>query len=214
MVYREATEWLFAQRRQGKRGLGRVKALLERLGHPEEAFSAVHVLGTNGKGSVVAYLEAAFRAMGLAYGAYTSPHLQDFRERIRTHLGRIPEEEVVAFVAWAMGEAWPEPPGFFDLATAMAFHHFQRKGVALAAVEAGVGGGEGRHQHPPPGGPHRAHQRGRGPPGGLGGEPRGRGPGKGRGLPPRGSGGHGGQGDRAAGGRGGGPHPGKPPVRP
>ncbi len=140
MVYREATEWLFAQRRQGERGLGRVKALLERLGHPEEAFSAVHVLGTNGKGSVVAYLEAAFRAMGLAYGAYTSPHLQDFRERIRTHLGRIPEEEVVEFVAWAMGEAWPEPPGFFDLATAMAFHHFQRKGVALAAVEAGVGG--------------------------------------------------------------------------
>ena len=140
MVYREATEWLFAQHRQGKRGLGRVKALLERLGHPEEAFSAVHVLGTNGKGSVVAYLEAAFRAMGLAYGAYTSPHLQDFRERIRTHLGGIPEEEVVEFVAWAMGEAWPEPPGFFDLATAMAFHHFQRKGVALAAVEAGVGG--------------------------------------------------------------------------
>ncbi|MDM7323924.1 MAG: bifunctional folylpolyglutamate synthase/dihydrofolate synthase, partial [Thermus sp.] len=137
MTYPEATAWLFAQRRQGARGLGRVRALLERLGHPEGSFQAVHVLGTNGKGSVVAYLEGAFRAQGLAYGAYTSPHLLDFRERIRTHLGLIPEEEVVAFVEWAMGEVWPEPPGFFDLATAMAFHHFQKKGVALAAVEAG-----------------------------------------------------------------------------
>ncbi|MFN4232970.1 bifunctional folylpolyglutamate synthase/dihydrofolate synthase [Thermus sp.] len=140
MTYREATGWLFAQRRQGGRGLSRVKALLERLGHPEEAFGAVHVLGTNGKGSVVAYLEAAFRAAGLPYGAYTSPHLLDFRERIRTHGGWILEEEVVEFVAWARGEAWPEPPGFFDLATALAFLHFRRKGVALAAVEAGVGG--------------------------------------------------------------------------
>ncbi|WP_341474670.1 bifunctional folylpolyglutamate synthase/dihydrofolate synthase [Thermus thalpophilus] len=140
MDYREALDWLYARRRQGERGVGRVLALLERLGHPERAFQAVHVLGTNGKGSVVAYLEAAFRARGLAHGAYTSPHLLDFRERIRTHLGLIPEEEVVGFVTWARGEAWPEPPGFFDLATALAFHHFRERGVALAAVEAGVGG--------------------------------------------------------------------------
>ncbi|WP_105317382.1 bifunctional folylpolyglutamate synthase/dihydrofolate synthase [Thermus tenuipuniceus] len=140
MTYREATGWLFAQRRQGARGTGRVRTLLERLGHPEEGFAAVHVLGTNGKGSVVAYLEAAFRAAGLPYGAYTSPHLLDFRERIRTHQGLIPEEEVVRFVAWAQGQSWPEPPGFFDLATALAFGHFRERGVALAAVEAGVGG--------------------------------------------------------------------------
>lgn len=140
MGYREALDWLFAQRRQGARGLGRVRALLERLGHPEESFQAVHVLGTNGKGSVVAYLEAAFRARGLAYGAYTSPHLLDFRERIRTHRGFIPEAAVARFVAWAQGQSWPEPPGFFDLATALAFHHFREEGVALAAVEAGVGG--------------------------------------------------------------------------
>ncbi|MFM9420950.1 bifunctional folylpolyglutamate synthase/dihydrofolate synthase [Thermus scotoductus] len=140
MTYREATGWLFAQRRQGERGLSRIRTLLERLGHPEEAFQAVHVLGTNGKGSVVAYLEAAFRAAGLPYGAYTSPHLMDFRERIRTHRGWILEKEVVEFVVWARGEAWPEPPGFFDLATALAFQHFQKRGVAFAAVEAGVGG--------------------------------------------------------------------------
>jgi dihydrofolate synthase/folylpolyglutamate synthase len=140
MTYREALGWLYARRREGGRGTHRVRALLARLGHPEGAFPAVHVLGTNGKGSVVAYLEAAFRARGLPYGAYTSPHLLDFRERIRTHLGQIPEREVVAFVEWAKEEAWEEPPGFFDLATALAFRHFKEVGVALAAVEAGVGG--------------------------------------------------------------------------
>jgi len=140
MTYREALGWLYGRRRQGPRGTERARALLARLGNPEEAFPAVHVLGTNGKGSVVAYLEAAFRARGLPYGAYTSPHLLDFRERIRTHLGQIPEREVVAFVEWAKEEAWEEPPGFFDLATALAFRHFKEAGVALAAVEAGVGG--------------------------------------------------------------------------
>jgi dihydrofolate synthase/folylpolyglutamate synthase len=140
MTYKEALGWLYARRREGGRGTHRVRALLARLGHPEGAFPAVHVLGTNGKGSVVAYLEAAFRARGLPYGAYTSPHLLDFRERIRTHLGQIPEREVVAFVEWAKEEAWEEPPGFFDLATALAFRHFKEAGVALAAVEAGVGG--------------------------------------------------------------------------
>jgi len=140
MTYPEALEWLYGRRRQGERGTGRVRALLARLGHPEEAFRAVHVLGTNGKGSVVAYLEAAFRAQGLPYGAYTSPHLLDFRERIRTHLGQIPEERVVAFAKWAREEAFPEPPGFFDLATALAFQHFKEVGVALAAVGAGGGG--------------------------------------------------------------------------
>jgi dihydrofolate synthase/folylpolyglutamate synthase len=137
MTYREALGWLYGRRREGGRGTHRVRALLARLGHPEGAFPAVHVLGTNGKGSVVAYLEAAFRARGLPYGAYTSPHLLDFRERIRTHLGQIPEREVVAFVEWAKEEAWGEPPGFFDLATALAFRHFKEVGVALAAVEAG-----------------------------------------------------------------------------
>ena len=140
MTYTEALAWLAARRRTGERGTHRVRALLARLGHPEAGFLAVHVLGTNGKGSVVAYLEAAFRAAGLAYGAYTSPHLVDFRERIRTHLGPVPREAVVRFVAWAREEAWEEPPGFFDLATALAFLHFRERGVALAAVEAGVGG--------------------------------------------------------------------------
>ena len=140
MTYEEALAWLYARRRTGERGTHRVRALLARLGHPEAGFLAVHVLGTNGKGSVVAYLEAAFRAAGLAYGAYTSPHLVDFRERIRTHLGPVPREAVVRFVAWAREEAWEEPPGFFDLATALAFLHFGGGGGPRAGGGAGGGG--------------------------------------------------------------------------
>lgn len=136
-----ALEWLFAQTRAGApRGLSRIRELLEALGHPEDSFDAVHVIGTNGKGSVVAYLEAAFRAAGERYGATTSPHLVDFRERIRTHQGSIGEAEVIAFVEWAQAQNWLEPMAFFDFTTAMAFSHFAQTQVSIAAVEAGVGG--------------------------------------------------------------------------
>ncbi|GEM85167.1 bifunctional folylpolyglutamate synthase/dihydrofolate synthase [Meiothermus hypogaeus] len=141
MTYPEAVEWLFAQSRAGApRGLSRIRELLQRLGHPEALFPAVHVIGTNGKGSVVAYLEAAFKAADEPCGATTSPHLIDFRERIRTHQGPIPEAEVVRFVEWARGQHFQEPVAFFDLTTALAFRHFASVGVRLAAVEAGVGG--------------------------------------------------------------------------
>ncbi len=141
MTYAEAVEWLFAQSRAGApRGLSRILELLQLLGYPQTAFPAVHVIGTNGKGSVVAYLEAAFRAAGERYGATTSPHLLDFRERIRTHLGPIPEAEVVRFVEWAQGQQFQEPVAFFDLTTALAFRYFASVGVGIAAVEAGVGG--------------------------------------------------------------------------
>lgn len=141
VTYPEAVEWLFAQTRAGApRGLSRIRELLERLGHPEAALPAVHVIGTNGKGSVVAYLEAAFKAAGEPYGATTSPHLLDFRERIRTHQGLIPQAEVIRFVQWAQGQQFQEPVAFFDLTTALAFQHFASLGIHIAAVEAGVGG--------------------------------------------------------------------------
>ncbi len=165
VTYEAALEWLFAQTRAGApRGLGRIQELLEALGHPEQAFDAIHVIGTNGKGGVVAYLEAgfksayelseqsagtnnasssleaAFQATAKPYGVTTSPHLVDFRERIRTQRGLISEAEVVAFVEWAKGRAWLEPMAFFDFATALAFKHFAQAKVQIAAVEAGVGG--------------------------------------------------------------------------
>ncbi|MDX2005380.1 MAG: bifunctional folylpolyglutamate synthase/dihydrofolate synthase [Meiothermus sp.] len=141
MTYHEALEWLFAQTRAGApRGLARIEELLERLGNPQELFDAVHVIGTNGKGGVVAYLEAAFHAAGLRYGATTSPHLVDFRERIRTHLGQVSESEVVEFVEWARGQTFREPMAFFDYTTGLAFRHFAQLEVEISAIEAGVGG--------------------------------------------------------------------------
>ncbi|RIH84836.1 Folylpolyglutamate synthase [Calidithermus terrae] len=141
MTYDEAVAWLFRQTRAGgPRGLERVRAVLERLGRPEGRFSAVHVVGTNGKGSVVAFLEAILRAAGKRYGATTSPHLVDFRERIRTYRGLIPREAVVEFVGWARRQSFPERVAFFDYSTALAFRHFAEAGVELAVVEAGVGG--------------------------------------------------------------------------
>ncbi len=117
-----------------------MQELMRLLGHPQACLPAVHVLGTNGKGSVVAYLEAAFKAAGERYGATTSPHLVDFRERIRTHLGLISEDEVARFVEWAQRQNFLKPVAFFDLTTALAFQHFTRVGVRIAAVEVGVGG--------------------------------------------------------------------------
>lgn len=141
MTYAEAVEWLFAQTRAGApRGLSRIQELLRLLGNPEASWPAVHVMGTNGKGSVVAYMEAAFKAAGKHYGVTTSPHLVDFRERISTHLGQIPEAEVVHFAEWAVGQHFQEPVAFFDLTTALAFQYFTSVGVCIAAVEAGVGG--------------------------------------------------------------------------
>lgn len=141
LTYAEATDWLFAQTRAGApRGLARISELLGRLGHPERGFPAVQVIGTNGKGSVVAYLEAAFKAAETRYGATTSPHLVEFRERIRTNDGQISEAEVTRFVEWAQHQHWDEHPAFFDLTTAMALQHFARHKVKIAAIEAGVGG--------------------------------------------------------------------------
>jgi len=141
VTYLEAVEWLFVQTRAGApRGLSRIQKLLEHLGRPEQNFPAIHVIGTNGKGGVVAYLEAAFKASGERYGATTSPHLVDFRERIRTYRGLISEAEVIHFAQWAKNKSFAEPIAFFDYTTAMAFEHFAQLGVKIAAVEAGVGG--------------------------------------------------------------------------
>lgn len=141
VTYTEATQWLFAQSRAGApRGPSRIQELMQLLGHPQASLPAVHVIGTNGKGSVVAYLEAAFIAAGERYGATTSPHLLDFRERIRTHQGLISEAEVVRFVEWGQSQSFLGPVAFFDLTTALAFQHFNSVGIRIAAVEVGVGG--------------------------------------------------------------------------
>ncbi len=139
--YSAAIEALFARTTSGiKPGLERTKALLEGLGSPHRRLSAVHVAGTNGKGSVVATAEALLRWKGLKVGRYTSPHLIDFRERITVDGKPITEEAVLDFL-----QRWT-PAGekigatFFELTTAMAFDWFVRQGIDIAVVETGLGG--------------------------------------------------------------------------
>lgn len=139
--YARALEYLFA-RTTGpfKFGLERTVALLEAMGSPQRAFPALHIAGTNGKGSSVATAEAILRAKGLRVGAYTSPHLVDFRERIVVDGAYIPAEEVTEFV-----ERWTptvEQIGatFFEATTALAFAHFARMEVDVALIETGLGG--------------------------------------------------------------------------
>jgi len=155
MTYAEATAYLYGLRRFGWRpGLGTIERLLELLGNPERDLPCLHIAGTNGKGSTAAMLAAICQAAGLRTGLYTSPHLASFTERIRVNGTPIGEAEIVALTArlkaLCAGQFAPEPieppagqlphPTFFELTTAMAFLHFQWKGVEAAVIEVGLGG--------------------------------------------------------------------------
>jgi dihydrofolate synthase/folylpolyglutamate synthase len=128
------------ERRHPKFDLDGTRALLAGLGHPETRFASVHVAGTNGKGSVCALVERVLRAAGLRTGLYTSPHLVEFRERIRVN-GRWPAEDALGERLDVI-EALPGAAHstFFEVATALAFDHFARERVDWAVVEVGLGG--------------------------------------------------------------------------
>ena len=134
--YGAAIEALFARTTSGiKPGLARTEALLEKLGDPHRQLSAVHVAGTNGKGSVVATAEALLRWKGFKVGRYTSPHLIDFRERITVDGKPISEEAVLDFLQRWIPEAEKIGATFFELTTAMAFDWFVKQSVDIAVVE-------------------------------------------------------------------------------
>ncbi len=139
MTYADALARLFALRRFGVRpGTEELTAALARLGNPERAFSAIHVAGTNGKGSTAAICEAILRADGRRTGLYTSPHLARLTERIRIDGDELGEAETAALADEVL-EAGPTLT-FFEVVTAMAFLAFARAGVELAVVEVGLGG--------------------------------------------------------------------------
>lgn len=123
-----------------KEGLDNTQALDRHYGHPHEAYPTIHVAGTNGKGSVCHTLAAILQAAGLKVGLYTSPHLVDFRERIRVNGQMIPEARVVQFVEQERDFFEPLHPSFFELATALAFTYFKEQAVDVAVVEVGLGG--------------------------------------------------------------------------
>lgn len=122
--------------------LERMRAALARRGHPEAGFPALHVAGTNGKGSTAALLDAVLTAAGWTTGLYTSPHLIDFTERIRVGGRTIPRETVVALVAELRADL--DAAGIalthFEFATLLACEWFRRVGVEVAVVEVGLGG--------------------------------------------------------------------------
>lgn len=148
MNYKETIEYLFNsaplfQQVGGaayKEGLSNTLALDEHFGHPHREFKTIHVGGTNGKGSTAHTLAAMLQHRGLKVGLYTSPHLVDFRERIRVNGEMVPEQYVIDFVKNHKDFFEPLHPSFFELTTAMAFRYFADKHVDVAVVEVGLGG--------------------------------------------------------------------------
>lgn len=148
MTYEEVTEYLFSQtpnyESQGatgyKEGLETTMALDEHFGHPHKNFRSIHIAGTNGKGSVSHTIAALLQICGYRVGLYTSPHLVDFRERIRVNGTPIPEDYVVNFVESEKAFFEPLKPSFFEITTAMAFKYFSDMNVDIAVVEVGLGG--------------------------------------------------------------------------
>ncbi|MBR4434388.1 MAG: bifunctional folylpolyglutamate synthase/dihydrofolate synthase [Bacteroidaceae bacterium] len=123
-----------------KEGLSNTMALDIHFGHPHQHFRTLHVAGTNGKGSVSSTLAAILQSSGLKVGLYTSPHLVDFRERIRVNSEMIPEQRVIDFVEQERAFFEPLYPSFFELTTALAFKFFAEQEVDVAVVEVGLGG--------------------------------------------------------------------------
>ncbi|WP_117237834.1 bifunctional folylpolyglutamate synthase/dihydrofolate synthase [Thermus sediminis] len=132
--------WLYARQEVVTPGLERIWALLTRLGHPEEAYPAVLVGGTNGKGSVARTLAALLEEAGLRVGLYTSPHLVEFSERIQVSGRPIPEGRLKALLEEVRPHAEVLGASFFEIATATALLHFAREGVEFAVLEVGLGG--------------------------------------------------------------------------
>lgn len=123
-----------------KEGLENTRLLDEHFGHPHRSFRSIHVAGTNGKGSCSHTLAAILQEAGYRVGLYTSPHLIDFRERIRINGVPVPEDYVVRFVEKERSFFEPLHPSFFELTTAMAFRYFADEKVDVAVIEVGLGG--------------------------------------------------------------------------
>lgn len=148
MTYAQTIDYLYASQpafhlvgaSAYKPGLDNTYRLMAHLGNPHERLRAVHVAGTNGKGSTSHLIAAALQAQGYKVGLFTSPHLVDFRERIRISGEMIPEEMVVQFVADHRAFLDELRPSFFETTMALAFWYFAQQQVDIAVVEVGLGG--------------------------------------------------------------------------
>ena len=148
MTYQETIDYLFNStplfqnvgKDAYKEGLENTHLLDEHFGHPHRQFKTIHVAGTNGKGSCSHTLAAILQSAGYKVGLYTSPHLVDFRERIRINGTPVSEAYVIDFVENHRAFFEPLHPSFFELTTAMAFNYFTEQQVDVAVIEVGLGG--------------------------------------------------------------------------
>ncbi len=148
MNYQETIEYLYQQlpmyQRIGpkafKKDLTNTLKLLAHLGNPEKRFPAIHIAGTNGKGSTAHILSALLQAKGLKTGLYTSPHYLDFRERIKINGQYITQQAVIDFVQQNKSIFAEIQPSFFEITVALAFHYFAVEKVDIAVIETGLGG--------------------------------------------------------------------------
>ena len=148
MTYQQTIDYLYASQpafhlvgaAAYKPGLGNTYRLMAHLGNPHERLRAVHIAGTNGKGSTSHLIAAALQAQGYRVGLFTSPHLVDFRERIRISGEMIPEEMVIQFVENNRAFLDEVRPSFFETTMALAFWYFAEQQVDIAVIEVGLGG--------------------------------------------------------------------------
>ncbi|WP_158796768.1 folylpolyglutamate synthase/dihydrofolate synthase family protein [Pedobacter sp. L105] len=148
MTYSETLDYLYHKlpifNRLGaaaiKEDIHNTVLLCEMLGNPQQKFKTIHVAGTNGKGSTSHMLAAVLQKAGYKTGLYTSPHLKDFRERIRVNGKMMPESFVVDFTARATEMIENISPSFFEVTVAMAFEYFAAEKVDVAVIEVGLGG--------------------------------------------------------------------------
>lgn len=148
MDYQQTLEYLFGQlpmyQRQGKAAykadLSSTLAFDEIQGHPHRSFKSIHIAGTNGKGSCSHMLASILQECGLKVGLYTSPHLIDFRERIRINGEIISEDYVVNFVKRYKSSTEQIKPSFFEWSVALAFEYFKDEAIDIAVIETGMGG--------------------------------------------------------------------------
>ena len=148
MNYAETTNWMFNKfpmyqkigAKAYKPDLGNIVELLDFLGNPQKRFKTVHVAGTNGKGTVSHTLASIFQECGYKTGLYTSPHLLDYRERIRVNGQMIDEQSVIDFIGDNKVKFEEMQLSFFEMATGMAFDYFAKEKVDIAIIEVGLGG--------------------------------------------------------------------------
>jgi dihydrofolate synthase/folylpolyglutamate synthase len=148
MTYQETTEWMFAQlpmyQQKGaiayKADLSNTILLMDHLQHPQNSIKTIHIAGTNGKGSTSSMIASVLQEAGYKVGLYTSPHLKDFRERIKINGVEITEEFVVDFIAVNKVFFETNDLSFFEMTVGMAFEYFKQQAVDIAVIEVGMGG--------------------------------------------------------------------------